>query len=51
MFIIEYKIIGLFSVINSDLPEAKEALKHPNLLKNEDEIMKRILESFDYIEN
>lgn len=47
-FIMEYRMIGLFSVINSDLPEAKEALKHPGLLKNEGDIIKQILESFDY---
>ena len=45
-FIAEQKVIGLFSAINSSLPETKDALAHPDLLKNELEVMRLIIESF-----
>ena len=50
-FVAEQKVIGLFSAVNSSLPESKEALAHPDLLKNELEMMRLILESFQQLNN
>lgn len=48
-FVMERQIIGLFSPIYADFPRAKEARALPDLLENEEAIIKEILESVSRI--
>lgn len=48
-FVMRRQIIGLFSPIYGDFPGAKEARQLPDLLENEDEIIRGILESFSRV--
>jgi len=47
-FVLEYQITGLFSPIYTDFPGASEALRQPDLIKNEEKLIKAILGSFEF---
>lgn len=48
-FIMERQIIGMFSPVYTDFPGVQEAKNLLDLLENEDNIIKEILESFDCV--